>query len=89
MRLRDANLQAYKKNSFAHSTSCILPSFSQSASRLQRCFESVRAHFVSGNINEKYVTCNLPAYRKTGTQDPNVGSETQDPRVGPYSGTLR
>ena len=39
MKLRDANLQAYKKNkknkkTFTHPPSCILPSFSQNASQL-------------------------------------------------------
>ena len=29
------------------------------------------------------------AYRKSGTQNPKVGPETQDPQVEPYGGTLR
>ena len=29
------------------------------------------------------------AYRKSGTQDPKVGSGTQDPQLKPYGGTLR
>ena len=34
MELRDANLQVYEKNSFPYPLSCILPSFSENASRL-------------------------------------------------------
>ena len=34
MNLQDCNLQVYEKNSFTHPPSCILPSFSQNASRL-------------------------------------------------------
>ena len=34
MKLRDANLQVYEKNSFTYPPSCILPSFSKNASRL-------------------------------------------------------
>ena len=34
MRLGDANLQVYEKNSFTYLPSCILPSFSKNASRL-------------------------------------------------------
>ena len=34
MKLWDANLQFYEKNSFTHPPSCILPLFSQNASRL-------------------------------------------------------
>ena len=34
MKLQDANLQVYGKNSFTYTPSCILPSFSQSESRL-------------------------------------------------------
>ena len=34
MNLRDANLQVYKKTSFTHPSSWILPSFSQNESRL-------------------------------------------------------
>ena len=34
MKLRDANLQVNEKNSFTHSPSCILPSFSKNTSRL-------------------------------------------------------
>ena len=34
MNLLDCNLQVYEKNSFTHPPSCILPSFSQNASRL-------------------------------------------------------
>ena len=34
MKLRDANLQVYEKNSFTYPPSCILPLFSKNASRL-------------------------------------------------------
>ena len=34
MKLRDANLQLSEKNSLKHPSSCVLPSFSQNASRL-------------------------------------------------------
>ena len=59
MKLRDASLQVYEKNSFTHLLSCILPSFSQNASRLlfRRGFESVRAQFLSA---ESSIACNLP-----------------------------
>ena len=55
MKLRDANLQVYEKNSFTYPPSCILPSFSKNASRLlfQRGFSRVRAKFLSGNISKK------------------------------------
>ena len=44
-----------KKSSFTHPPSCILPSFSQNASRyfFRRGFGSVRAQFLSGNISGK------------------------------------
>ena len=29
------------------------------------------------------------ACRKSGTENPKVGSATQDPHVGPYGGTIR
>ena len=56
MKLRDASLQVYEKNSFTHSLSCILPSFSQNASRLL-LRKSVRVQFLSA---ESSVNCNLP-----------------------------
>ena len=51
--LRRLLLQVNEKNSFSHTPSCILPSFSQNTSRyfFQRGFESVQAKFLSGNIN--------------------------------------
>ena len=48
MKLRDANLQVYEKNSFTDPPSRVLPSFSKNASGLilpKRLFESVRAQF--------------------------------------------
>ena len=61
MKLLDTSLQVYEKNSFTDPLSCILPSFSQNASRLplpKRVFESVRVQFLSA---ESSITCNLPA----------------------------
>ena len=57
MKLRDANLQVYEKNSFAYPLSRILLSFSQKAwwllllKRLSKCAST----FLSGNISGKYL----------------------------------
>ena len=61
MKLRDANLQVNEKNSFTNRPSCILPSFSQNASRLllpkrllkvckQNLFQKKRAKSVTFNL---------------------------------------
>ena len=56
MKLRDARLQVYEKNSFTHFLSRILPSFSENASRLLHP-KSVRVQFLSV---ESSIACNLP-----------------------------
>ena len=61
MKLRDTNLQVNEKNSYTYPPSCILPSFSQNTSSelhlynyfIRRGFESLRAHFFSGNVSGK------------------------------------
>ena len=55
MKLRDVNLQVNEKNSFTHSPSCILLSFSQNTYDyfFRRVFESVQAQFFSGKISGK------------------------------------
>ena len=48
----DASQQNYENNSFTQPPSCIFPSFSQKTSWCG--FGSVRAHFLSGKINESW-----------------------------------
>ena len=76
MKLRDAKLcklQVNEKNSSTHTPSCILPSFSHDYF-FQRGFESVKAQFLSGNINGKlcYLWTSRPEllYKKGVLRDP-------------------
>ena len=60
MKLRDANLQVNKKNSFTHPHSCILPSFSKNTSRLP--LPKILGKCATTVSFRKYMrfTCNLP-----------------------------
>ena len=52
MKLRDANLQVYEKNSLTYPPSCILPSRTHHNCFFRRDFESMRVNFLSGNISK-------------------------------------
>ena len=63
MKLRDANLQVNKKNSFTNPPSGIWPSFSKNASRLilpKRLSKVCEQNFFQKNRANSSVTCNLP-----------------------------
>ena len=64
MKLQDASLQVNEKNSFTHSPSCILPSFSKNTSRLLLPKSLWKCASTISFRKYKRVTCNLPVQKQ-------------------------